>query len=226
VSHIRVFGCDAYMHVKDTDRSKLEPKSIKCSLLGYSEYNQGYRLLDIAGKKIYYSRDVVFNEKAFHFKSTNSKAMVPSNQIESEEAQESIDERNTDNNSTSQEIGVGVSDAYVLNQDLLDSFPVPSNVNPNSNSVHVQGSSDNKQEEEEPQVDIEQGQDSDSESYAEAQTSETDNTVANDVEEKKEVEPQRSTSMSHEVSKLLAGSQYEMFQGPRHSKHATTSWFP
>src|SRR4051794_14943607 len=53
------------MHVKDSDRSKLDDKSIECVLLGYSDYNRGYKLYSIKKKKIFYSRDVLFYEKSF-----------------------------------------------------------------------------------------------------------------------------------------------------------------
>jgi hypothetical protein len=37
VSYFRVFGCVGYAHVPDAQRKKLDPKSIKCILLGVSE---------------------------------------------------------------------------------------------------------------------------------------------------------------------------------------------
>jgi hypothetical protein len=36
VSHLRVFGCIAYVHVSDEKRSKLNPKVEKCIFIGYS----------------------------------------------------------------------------------------------------------------------------------------------------------------------------------------------
>jgi hypothetical protein len=36
VSHLRVFGCIAYVHVLDEKRSKLNPKVEKCIFMGYS----------------------------------------------------------------------------------------------------------------------------------------------------------------------------------------------
>jgi hypothetical protein len=36
VSHLRVFGCIAYMHVLDKKRPKLDLKAKKCILIGYS----------------------------------------------------------------------------------------------------------------------------------------------------------------------------------------------
>jgi len=36
VSHLRVFGCIAYVHVPDETISKLDPKAEKCIFIGYS----------------------------------------------------------------------------------------------------------------------------------------------------------------------------------------------
>jgi hypothetical protein len=36
VSHLKVFGCIAYVHVPDEKRSKLDPKAEKCIFIGYS----------------------------------------------------------------------------------------------------------------------------------------------------------------------------------------------
>nr|GFB61826.1 retrovirus-related Pol polyprotein from transposon TNT 1-94 [Tanacetum cinerariifolium] len=58
---LRIFGCVAYLHDK---QGKLEPRAIKCFLLGYPEGVKGYRLyrLDNESPKIVTSWNVVFNE--------------------------------------------------------------------------------------------------------------------------------------------------------------------
>ncbi|GAU26636.1 hypothetical protein TSUD_102440 [Trifolium subterraneum] len=62
VSHFKVFGCIGYAHIPDTQRKKLDPKGIKCILLGVSEESKAYKLYDPLQKKIIISRDVVFDE--------------------------------------------------------------------------------------------------------------------------------------------------------------------
>ena len=42
VDHLRVFGCDAYVHVPKDERGKLDSKAKKCVLLGYGDTTKGY----------------------------------------------------------------------------------------------------------------------------------------------------------------------------------------
>ncbi|GJY11449.1 retrotransposon protein, putative, ty1-copia subclass [Tanacetum coccineum] len=62
---LRIFSCVAYPHDKQV---KLEPRAIKCVLLGYPEGVKGYRLyrLDNKSPKIVTSRNVVFNESVMY----------------------------------------------------------------------------------------------------------------------------------------------------------------
>lgn len=59
---IKVFGCDAYVHVPKEERhGKLDAHSRKMILMGYTA--NGYRLWDPKKEKIITSRDVIFDEK-------------------------------------------------------------------------------------------------------------------------------------------------------------------
>ncbi|GJZ47598.1 retrotransposon protein, putative, ty1-copia subclass [Tanacetum coccineum] len=62
---LRIFGCVAYPHDK---QGKLEPRAIKCVLLGYPEGVKGYRLYRLDGEspKIVTSKNVVFNESVMY----------------------------------------------------------------------------------------------------------------------------------------------------------------
>ncbi|GJU27513.1 putative reverse transcriptase domain-containing protein [Tanacetum coccineum] len=62
---LRILGCVAYPHDK---QGKLEPRAVKCVLLGYPEGVKGYRLyrLDDESPKIVTSRNVVFNESVMY----------------------------------------------------------------------------------------------------------------------------------------------------------------
>jgi hypothetical protein len=62
VAHLKVFGCDAFVHVPKEKRSKLDKKAVKCIFIGYKEGMKGYKLWDPASRRTMYSRDVVFRE--------------------------------------------------------------------------------------------------------------------------------------------------------------------
>jgi hypothetical protein len=62
LQHLRVFGCDAYVHVPKENRSKMDKKDEKCIFIGYKDGVKGYNLWNRETKKIVYSRDVVFRE--------------------------------------------------------------------------------------------------------------------------------------------------------------------
>lgn len=56
---LRIFGCPAYYHVKE---SKLDPRAKKSVFLGFSGGVKGFRLWSDESKKIMLSRDVTFDE--------------------------------------------------------------------------------------------------------------------------------------------------------------------
>ena len=62
LSHLRVFGCVAYVHVPKEKRTKLDIKSEKCIFIGYKDGLKGYKLWNPVTWKVVYSRDVVFRE--------------------------------------------------------------------------------------------------------------------------------------------------------------------
>ncbi len=65
-NHLKVFGCDAFVHIPKSERSKLEPKSIKCIYLGPDSIREnGYRFYDNTNNKIIISRDATFDENSF-----------------------------------------------------------------------------------------------------------------------------------------------------------------
>lgn len=61
-SHLKVFGCKAFMHIPKEQRSKLDSKATPCIFVGYGDEEFGYRLWDPEKKSVVRSRDVVFHE--------------------------------------------------------------------------------------------------------------------------------------------------------------------
>ena len=67
VDGLRVFGCQAFVHIPKDERKKLDSKSKKCVFVGYETTTKGYRLYDPMRDKIIHSRDVIFNEQKYGF---------------------------------------------------------------------------------------------------------------------------------------------------------------
>ena len=63
ISHLRVFGCPAYVLQEKGKRNKFEPKSLPYIFLGYVEGTSTYRLYNPATKRLITSRDVIFDEQ-------------------------------------------------------------------------------------------------------------------------------------------------------------------
>ena len=62
MSNLRIFGCPAYAHIK---QSKLELRAVKGYFLGYPEGIKGYKIWTLNGKpsRILISRDITFDEE-------------------------------------------------------------------------------------------------------------------------------------------------------------------
>jgi hypothetical protein len=58
LEHLRVFGCDSYVHVPKENRSKLDNTDEKCIFIGYKYGIKGYEIWNPETKKVVYSQDV------------------------------------------------------------------------------------------------------------------------------------------------------------------------
>ena len=65
ISHLRVFGCQAWVHILKKRRSKLKPKSREMIFIGYEPGSKGYQFWDTAHHRIEISRDVKFDKTRF-----------------------------------------------------------------------------------------------------------------------------------------------------------------
>lgn len=64
---LRIFGCAVWPNLHPFNKHKLEFRSKQCIFLGYSSLHKGYKCLDVATGRVYFSRDVVFDEQVFPF---------------------------------------------------------------------------------------------------------------------------------------------------------------
>ncbi len=62
VEHLRILGCASYAHIPKDQRKKLDVTAVRCVLIGYGTEVKGYRLYNPSSGKVFFSRDVKFNE--------------------------------------------------------------------------------------------------------------------------------------------------------------------
>lgn len=63
LSNLRVFGCEAYVHIPDIRRKKFDSKSKRYIMIGYCEESKGYRLADPDNPgQLKKAKDVIFIE--------------------------------------------------------------------------------------------------------------------------------------------------------------------
>ena len=64
VNNLKVFGCNAYVHVPDQKRKK-QDKSVQSIFVGYPNNSKGYKSYSPDIKRMFRSRDVIFLENSF-----------------------------------------------------------------------------------------------------------------------------------------------------------------
>ena len=60
--HLRLFGCDSFVHIPKERRQKLDNKSKKCIFVEYKDRVKGYKLWNMATRTTLYIRDTIFRE--------------------------------------------------------------------------------------------------------------------------------------------------------------------
>ena len=79
VSHLKLFGCVTYAHVRDELRKKLDNKTHKCILVGYSEDTKTYNMYVLVSRKVIISHDVQFIENESWYGIVDNNVKIVSN---------------------------------------------------------------------------------------------------------------------------------------------------
>ena len=78
VSHLKVFGCLAFLHIPSENLKKYDEKSQRVIFVGYPVGTKGYKFYDPSSKRFVCGRDVSFVEKQFYKFDNDSSAQPTS----------------------------------------------------------------------------------------------------------------------------------------------------
>jgi len=75
--HLKSFRCLCFATSPKLGRDKFQSRAIPFIFLGYPYGKKGYKLLSISNHSIFFSRDVVFHEHVFSYRSDSSPILFP-----------------------------------------------------------------------------------------------------------------------------------------------------
>lgn len=135
VSHLKVFGCLAFLHIPTENRRKFEEKSRRVIFVGYPAGTKGYKLYDPLSKRFIRGRDVMFAEKKFYEFSKDSSAQpksfyypeedksieVQEKQPENDEGDQIVDDMNVNENAVpGQQVGESYEERFLRETENLN----------------------------------------------------------------------------------------------------------
>ena len=93
LANVKVFGCNAYVHVPKEKRLKLDPRATLCRFLGYSEHEKASRFEDLSSGRIIISRDAKFMEDTFN---SGKSGQAPTSVTEFQDETDTTDNQDDD----------------------------------------------------------------------------------------------------------------------------------
>ena len=121
LTKLRVFGCTVFMQKRKQQRSKLEPRGVKCKFLGYEDCSPSYVVQEIDSGKIHFARNTIFNENEIPSSHFGGDRVVRSDDDSIIDIFEKIAERKANEISTNQEkVETTNSRTYAQDEDQSD----------------------------------------------------------------------------------------------------------
>ena len=75
----KIFGCSIFVNTNAQNKTKLDPRALKCLFLGYSLTQKGYKCYSPITKRFYVSMDVTFLEHQAYFPKTQLQGEISRN---------------------------------------------------------------------------------------------------------------------------------------------------
>lgn len=110
LNKLKVFGCLSFLHVpKQLIVGKFDSRTIPCLMIGY--VSNGYKLWSPDNNKIYYGRDIKFDETKFKINPTNAEFWLPADEgCEEDESTEDQILTNVANDDSSEDEFINAED--------------------------------------------------------------------------------------------------------------------
>lgn len=114
IKNMRIFGCEAMVHVPKEKRLKWDSKAVKMLFVGYCEYTKGYRFYDKNKKQIYKSRDAIFLEHTIK----NNNVIMPLSELQGNASEDSSQTNDSHNKSSTDTPESPSSENMTLNESM------------------------------------------------------------------------------------------------------------
>jgi hypothetical protein len=104
--------------------SKLDPQGVECHLLGYADGNGNYKVQDVVTRRVFVSRDVIFEEGQPHRTSSsvgkNETESIPLSLFETNLNEPTLDDKKDPDGPVDQPSSTPISQTPILGNDVAD----------------------------------------------------------------------------------------------------------
>ena len=221
LEHLRIFGCVCYVLVSGEMRNKLEEKSTKAMMIGYSTSQKGYKCFDPNTRRVLVSREVKFFEEKGYYDGKNWEELEDLSQPS---------DRAASLRNILQGLGIGVSSDQHKRQAtppvrVEESSHLEHEGGSESADTEVQGTSEAENQQQSADSHVQSEDDSrGSDQHGGQQASEESQIPEEAVEENVVVPLRRSTRLKRDASNWVNTRVYYNAQAVEHPSQAVCSF--